>query len=306
MRAPILETPHCPFPNHLSACVLSRLSHVQLFATLWTAALQTPLSIGFSRQEYWIGLPYPPLGDLPDPGIEPMSLMSPALAGGFFTTSATQDPQNQNILWSPKDPPVCWLFIISLCQPSFGSLNGCPHLKTTLSVDLPSSSAVCSTLGSMNLSRGISPSTKKTWGLETAALLAQPVLGEERVPSSGLCLELLWIGVRAQPRIKQTRLLPSCQGSWSCLWVWFVFLRVWRNKEQQEASWESSPDCAVTAFLSWEVHQRSNPRASDGSKVDGDIGCFLKGLWQFPYTSLTCLDRSLIWGVRFVRRKLLL
>ena len=45
--------------------------------------------MGFSRQEYWSRLPCPPPGDLPDPGIEPMSLMSPALAGGFFTTSAT-------------------------------------------------------------------------------------------------------------------------------------------------------------------------------------------------------------------------
>ena len=50
---------------------------------------QPPLSMGFSRQEYWSGLPCPPPGDLPNPGIEPVSLMSPALAGGFFTTSAT-------------------------------------------------------------------------------------------------------------------------------------------------------------------------------------------------------------------------
>ena len=62
-------------------------SHVQLFVTLWTVALQAPLSMGFSRQGYWSGLSFPPPGDLPDPGIEPMSLMSPALAGGFFTTS---------------------------------------------------------------------------------------------------------------------------------------------------------------------------------------------------------------------------
>ncbi|ELR63021.1 hypothetical protein M91_07536, partial [Bos mutus] len=48
-----------------------------------------PLSMGFSRQEYWSGLPCPPPGDLLDSGIEPKSLMSPALAGGFFTTSAT-------------------------------------------------------------------------------------------------------------------------------------------------------------------------------------------------------------------------
>ena len=45
--------------------------------------------MGLSKQEYWSGLPWPPPGDLPDPGIEPTSLMSPALAGRFFTTSAT-------------------------------------------------------------------------------------------------------------------------------------------------------------------------------------------------------------------------
>ena len=50
---------------------------------------QAPLSRGFSRQEFWSGLPCPPPGDLPHPGIEPFSLMSPALAGEFFTTSAT-------------------------------------------------------------------------------------------------------------------------------------------------------------------------------------------------------------------------
>ena len=57
--------------------------------TPWSVARQTPLSIGFSRQEYWSGWPFPPPGDLPDPGIEPSLLMSPELAGGFFTTSAT-------------------------------------------------------------------------------------------------------------------------------------------------------------------------------------------------------------------------
>ena len=60
--------------------------------TRWTIAHQAPLSMRFSRQEYWSGLLCPPPGDLPDPGIEPMSLMSPALAGRFFTTSATWKP----------------------------------------------------------------------------------------------------------------------------------------------------------------------------------------------------------------------
>ena len=62
------------------------LSLVHLFATPRTVASQAPLSMGFSRQEYWSGLPFPPPQDLPDPGIESTSLVSLALAGGFFTT----------------------------------------------------------------------------------------------------------------------------------------------------------------------------------------------------------------------------
>ena len=68
--------------------MLSYLSRVRLFVTLWTVAHQALLSMGFSRQEYWSGLPCPPSGALPDPGIKPASLMSPALAGRFFTTNA--------------------------------------------------------------------------------------------------------------------------------------------------------------------------------------------------------------------------
>ena len=69
--------------------MLSRFSRVRLFETPWTVALQAPLSKGFSRQEHWSGLPSPPPGDLPDPGIEPVVLMSPALAGEFLTNSGT-------------------------------------------------------------------------------------------------------------------------------------------------------------------------------------------------------------------------
>ena len=65
------------------------LSHVRPSATPWTTAFQAPPSMGFSRQEYWGELPWPPPGDLPEPEIEPMSLMSPTLAVGFLTTSAT-------------------------------------------------------------------------------------------------------------------------------------------------------------------------------------------------------------------------
>ena len=59
------------------------------FATLWTVTHQAPLSMEFSKQGYWSGLPCPSPGDLPDPGIEPTSLLSPTLTGRFFTTSAT-------------------------------------------------------------------------------------------------------------------------------------------------------------------------------------------------------------------------
>ena len=72
------------------ACILS---HVRLFATLWTVTHQAPLSLGFSRQEYWSGLPCPPAGNLPSSGIEPVSLRSPALTGGFFTIGFTWESE---------------------------------------------------------------------------------------------------------------------------------------------------------------------------------------------------------------------
>ena len=83
-----LPSPLLIYPSFPMGCaVLSRFSHVQLFATLWTVACQAPLSMGFSRQEYWSVLPCPPPGDLPDPGIEPISLVSPALQAGSFPLS---------------------------------------------------------------------------------------------------------------------------------------------------------------------------------------------------------------------------
>ena len=73
----------------LRVCVLSHFRHVQLFATLWTIASQTPQSMGFSRQEYWSELPCPAPGDFPDPGIEPMS---PALQAGSLPLSHQRSP----------------------------------------------------------------------------------------------------------------------------------------------------------------------------------------------------------------------
>ena len=79
------------------------------FVTLWTVAHQVPLSMALSQQEYWSGLPFPPPGDLPDPGIKPTSPTSPVLAGEFFTTEAPGKP--------PKDLyqfPKCFLEFLSM------------------------------------------------------------------------------------------------------------------------------------------------------------------------------------------------
>ena len=68
-------------------CVCVWLSWVQLFVISWTAVCQAPLPMEFSRKEYWSGLPFPTPWDLPNPGKEPMSLVSPALTGRFFPTA---------------------------------------------------------------------------------------------------------------------------------------------------------------------------------------------------------------------------
>ena len=70
-------------------CTLSHLTHVRSFGTLWTVAHQTPLSMGFSRQEQWTGLSCPPPGIFLMQGLNPHLLYLPALAGGFFTTGTT-------------------------------------------------------------------------------------------------------------------------------------------------------------------------------------------------------------------------
>ena len=105
----------------------------------WTAACQAPLSMGFSRQEYWSGLPCPPPGYLPDPGIKPASLMSPALAGEFFTTSATWEALWITLIYFwMSNPPCrpginlcswwivlfipCWIQLIDIILRTFASL----------------------------------------------------------------------------------------------------------------------------------------------------------------------------------------
>ena len=75
----------------LHACLVA--SVVSDSVTLWTVGCQAPLSMGFSRQEYWSGLPFIPPGDLRHPETEPVSLAFPALAGGFFITAPTGKSQ---------------------------------------------------------------------------------------------------------------------------------------------------------------------------------------------------------------------
>ena len=86
----------------LHACMPSRFSRVRLCATLWTLNCQAPLCLGFSRQGYWSGLPVPPPGDLPDPGIKSTS---PALTGRFFI-SAIQEAPGQALGSGKREVPL--------------------------------------------------------------------------------------------------------------------------------------------------------------------------------------------------------
>ena len=91
----------------LRACKLSCFSGVWLFATPRTVACQAPLSMGFSRQEHWSGMPCPPPGDLPNPEIEPTSPTSPALADRFFTISVTWEVPNWILKGFKYKQPAC-------------------------------------------------------------------------------------------------------------------------------------------------------------------------------------------------------
>ena len=109
------------------------LSHVRLFATTWTVARQAPLSVEFSRHKYWNWLPFLTPGHYANPGIEPVSLRSPALAGGFFTISATWrsqrvngSPETQLLLSSNHVFPLG-----SLWWPEYLSLQRCTEWTDT-------------------------------------------------------------------------------------------------------------------------------------------------------------------------------
>ena len=105
---------------YLYLAVLSCFIHVQLFATLQTVVHWVLLFMVFSRQAYCSGLPCPPLGDLPDPGFKPKSLMSPALADGFITTSTTWEALISYQFGSVAQPCP------NLCNPMDHSTPGFP------------------------------------------------------------------------------------------------------------------------------------------------------------------------------------
>ena len=108
-----------PFPSPMHEkwkVKVKSLSRVLLLVTPWTVACQAPLSTGFSRQEYWSGLSFLSPGDPSDSRIEPVSLMSPVLASGFFTTSTSG--KSRFFTWLGLNPLCCYLiclFFVPLC-----------------------------------------------------------------------------------------------------------------------------------------------------------------------------------------------
>ena len=103
--------------------VCSVFSCNRLFATPWTVAHQDPLTMGFPRQEYQSGLPFPPPGDLPNPGIKPASLISPTLAGWLFTSSTTWEAQSSNAVWQIISKFQWTIMFILHIQGSMGLLR---------------------------------------------------------------------------------------------------------------------------------------------------------------------------------------
>ena len=158
-------------------------NHVQLFATPWTVAHQVPLSIGFSRQEYWSGLPFPPPGDLPNQGIEPRFLMSPAQACRFFSTSVTWKAYKfrmkiiknhmdlRTFAECPLDAPQCTRnstdTISNLLKPSeVGVLISILYVNPTSKFKWPSQRDIIITWRTQNLESHLSVS--KSWALLTS------------------------------------------------------------------------------------------------------------------------------------------
>ena len=123
------------------------LSHVWLFVTSWTAAQEAPLSMEFSRQEHWSGLPFTTPGDLPNPGIQPTTSASPVLAGGFFTT----EPQ------TTREAPKMW---------GIYTMEYCSVLKWTETLPFATTWVLCSKWNKPDRDRQILYGTTYMWNLK--------------------------------------------------------------------------------------------------------------------------------------------
>ena len=122
-----------------SVCVLSCFRHVQFFVALWAVAHQASLPVGFSKQEYWSGLPCPPPGDLPDPGIEPRSPVSPPLQANSLPLSHRRSPRKlANI---PK--VICFHGILTLKGIKFFFGISMKYISTTEVVDFSIEATKC-------------------------------------------------------------------------------------------------------------------------------------------------------------------
>ena len=162
----------------MCVCTLSR---VLLFITPWAVAHQAPRSMGFCRQEYWSGLPFPTPGDLLNPGVKPESLSSPALAGGLFTTSTTWKSESEgcsvvsnslrpNGLYSPWDSPgqdtgVGSLSLLQGIFPTQGSNPGLLHCRQILYQLSHKGSPRILEWVAYPFSRKIFPTQELNWGL---------------------------------------------------------------------------------------------------------------------------------------------
>ena len=202
--------------SQVYVCILSFFSPVWPFATLWTIACQAPLSTEFSRQAYWSGLPRPPPGDLPDPGNQPTSLLSPALAGWLVTTSST------------------WEALTGICAVLRLVAQSCPTLCDPMDCSPPGSSVLRDSPG-------------KNTGVGCHALLQRifPIQGS--YPGLLHCRQILYcLSHHGRPRILEWVIYPLSRGtSWprnqtgvSC--IAGGFFTNWATREAQKY-WSRMP-----------------------------------------------------------------
>ena len=153
---------------------------IRLLVTPWTVARQAPLSMGFSRQEYWSGLPCPPPGDLPEPGVEQEAPCTFCIAGGFFTSEPLGKPQ-----WP------CMLLQMA-AFPSFEKLSNIPlYVNLTFSLFI------------------------HQWAFISFAFMLLAAIGGHY---NALCLPVFWGWVGLCRNMRLIRLLPFsvfCFWAWS-------------------------------------------------------------------------------------------